>query len=224
MRRYTTVTKGGGKKVERSREMSQNEFKNVADTMVDMVRPGASVGRSTGRDGIDASVLAKKDDNLSVLSEADTVIPIANVGKMMKTQIADNAKISKEAKECVQECVSEFISFITSEASEKCHHEKRKTVNGEDILTALQVLGFDNYYEPLKLYLERYRKSAPARKFSKRGVSQQSVNNVNAMYHPHHQYLTYIMPTLQQHPMPMNQPFPYSNDSDHHHHHQSGIM
>ena len=28
---------------------------------------------------------------------------------------ASNAKIAKDAKETVQECVSEFISFITSE-------------------------------------------------------------------------------------------------------------
>jgi len=33
----------------------------------------------------------------------------------MKTALPDNAKIAKEAKECMQECVSEFISFITSE-------------------------------------------------------------------------------------------------------------
>jgi histone H3/H4 len=33
----------------------------------------------------------------------------------MKKALPENAKIAKEAKECVQECVSEFISFITSE-------------------------------------------------------------------------------------------------------------
>ena len=33
----------------------------------------------------------------------------------MKTALPENAKIAKEAKECMQECVSEFISFITSE-------------------------------------------------------------------------------------------------------------
>ncbi|TRY99715.1 hypothetical protein DNTS_025931, partial [Danionella cerebrum] len=53
--------------------------------------------------------------------------------------------IAKDAKECVQECVSEFISFITSEASERCHQEKRKTINGEDILFAMSTLGFDMY-------------------------------------------------------------------------------
>ena len=30
------------------------------------------------------------------------------------------AKIAKDARETVQECVSDFISFITSEACEKC--------------------------------------------------------------------------------------------------------
>lgn len=57
----------------------------------------------------------------------------------------------------MQECVSEFISFITSEASDRCHMEKRKTINGEDILFAMSSLGFDNYVEPLKIYLQKYR-------------------------------------------------------------------
>jgi len=35
--------------------------------------------------------------------------------------------------------------------------EKRKTINGEDILYAMSQLGFDNYVEPLKLYLQKYR-------------------------------------------------------------------
>jgi nuclear transcription Y subunit beta len=39
----------------------------------------------------------------------------APVARIMKMALPDNAKIAKEAKECMQECVSEFISFITSE-------------------------------------------------------------------------------------------------------------
>lgn len=68
-------------------------------------------------------------------------------------------QIAKEARECIQECVSEFISFITSEASERCQNEKRKTINGEDILYAMCALGFDNYVEPLTLYLHKYRET-----------------------------------------------------------------
>lgn len=39
----------------------------------------------------------------------------APVARIMKMALPENAKIAKEAKECMQECVSEFISFITSE-------------------------------------------------------------------------------------------------------------
>ncbi|OLN88806.1 Nuclear transcription factor Y subunit beta [Colletotrichum chlorophyti] len=91
------------------------------------------------------------------VKEQDRWLPIANVARIMKNALPENAKIAKEAKECMQECVSEFISFITSEASEKCHQEKRKTVNGEDILFAMTSLGFENYAEALKIYLSKYR-------------------------------------------------------------------
>lgn len=49
----------------------------------------------------------------------------------MKKCLPTTTKVSKDAKECVQECTSEFISFITSEAAERCELEKRKTINGE---------------------------------------------------------------------------------------------
>jgi len=90
----------------------------------------------------------------------------------MKTALPENAKIAKEAKECMQECVSEFISFITSEASEKCHQEKRKTVNGEDILFAMTSLGFENYAEALKIYLSKYREQTQSTRGENRPGSQ----------------------------------------------------
>ncbi|XP_005094164.1 nuclear transcription factor Y subunit beta isoform X2 [Aplysia californica] len=98
------------------------------------------------------------------LKEQDRFLPIANVARIMKKAVPQNGKIAKDAKECVQECVSEFISFITSEASERCHQEKRKTINGEDILFAMSTLGFDNYVEPLKLYLQKYRECSKGEK------------------------------------------------------------
>ncbi|KAI1001314.1 hypothetical protein K3495_g6884 [Podosphaera aphanis] len=103
------------------------------------------------------------------VKEQDRWLPIANVARIMKTALPENAKIAKEAKECMQECVSEFISFITSEASEKCHQEKRKTVNGEDILFAMTSLGFENYAEALKIYLSKYRDSQASRSENRPG-------------------------------------------------------
>lgn len=98
------------------------------------------------------------------LREQDRFLPIANVARIMKKAIPKSGKIAKDARECVQECVSEFISFITSEASDRCHQEKRKTINGEDILFAMSTLGFDNYVEPLKLYLQKYREAIKGEK------------------------------------------------------------
>ena len=89
--------------------------------------------------------------------EQDRFLPIANVSRIMKKALPANAKISKDAKETVQECVSEFISFITGEASDKCQREKRKTINGDDLLWAMTTLGFEEYAEPLKIYLQKYR-------------------------------------------------------------------
>ncbi|CAA7046277.1 unnamed protein product [Microthlaspi erraticum] len=89
--------------------------------------------------------------------EQDRFLPIANISRIMKRGLPANGKIAKDAKETMQECVSEFISFVTSEASDKCQREKRKTINGEDLLWAMATLGFEDYIEPLKLYLTRYR-------------------------------------------------------------------
>eukprot|EP00798_Chlamydomonas_sp_ICE-L_P016676 gene16676-22934_t len=91
--------------------------------------------------------------------EQDRFLPIANISRIMKKALPSNAKIAKDAKETVQECVSEFISFVTSEASDKCQREKRKTINGDDLLWAMSTLGFEEYVEPLKLYLQKYREA-----------------------------------------------------------------
>ncbi|KAL9653285.1 hypothetical protein ABK040_010992 [Willaertia magna] len=92
--------------------------------------------------------------------EQDRLLPYANIERIMKKTVElfnKNAKISKEAKECMQECVTEFICFVTGEASDRCYDEKRKTIGGEDVLSALEGLSFENYVSPLNLYLQRYR-------------------------------------------------------------------
>lgn len=52
----------------------------------------------------------------SNVREQDRFLPIANISRIMKKALPPNGKIAKDAKETVQECVSEFISFITSES------------------------------------------------------------------------------------------------------------
>ncbi|KAJ4462260.1 putative CCAAT-box binding factor HAP3 [Paratrimastix pyriformis] len=86
----------------------------------------------------------------------------------MKKALPKNAKIAKDAKEIVQKCVSEFISFVTAEAADHCQSEKRRTVNGDDLLAAMQNLGFDEYLDTLRVALHRIRDSAQTVKQDRR--------------------------------------------------------
>lgn len=53
--------------------------------------------------------------------------------------------------------LSDFTAPTAGEASDKCQREKRKTINGDDLLWAMSTLGFEDYVEPLKVYLHKYR-------------------------------------------------------------------
>ena len=68
-----------------------------------------------GRAGGPSSV--KSSSSESYAQSDANIHNFAPVARIMKGALPENAKIAKEAKECMQECVSEFISFITSEGS-----------------------------------------------------------------------------------------------------------
>ncbi|KAJ6460083.1 histone-fold-containing protein [Mycena vitilis] len=114
-----------------------------------------SLDHQTGQAQLTPEQISEVD--IGEYREQDRFLPIANVSRIMKAAVPPSTKIGKDAKECVQECVSEFISFITSEAAERSLLEKRKTIGGEDILYAMGTLGFDNYAEVLKIYLAKLR-------------------------------------------------------------------
>ncbi|KAF8394546.1 hypothetical protein HHK36_020757 [Tetracentron sinense] len=135
--------------------------RNKADQVYLFLEMVDNIGSRPNSDGqkykfSDASSASGADGSIK---EQDRLLPIANVGRIMKQILPPNAKISKEAKETMQECVTEFISFVTAEASSKCHNERRKTVIGDDICWAMGSLGFDDYAESLRRYLHKYRES-----------------------------------------------------------------
>ncbi len=67
-----------------------------------------------GEDAVNAELYEALND-ADIIREQDRLLPIANVARIMKQAVPTNAKIAKEAKDTVQACVSEFISFVTSE-------------------------------------------------------------------------------------------------------------
>ena len=91
------------------------------------------------------------------VQDQERFLPIANINRIMKNALPSDTKISKEARECVQECVSEFIAFITCESCEITQVEKRKTINGEDVIKAMENLNFVDYLDLVEFYNKRYK-------------------------------------------------------------------
>ncbi|EYU25664.1 hypothetical protein MIMGU_mgv1a026487mg, partial [Erythranthe guttata] len=89
--------------------------------------------------------------------DANQYMSIANITRIMRRVLPANAKIANNAKEAIEECISEFIRFITAEANARCHRDYRNTVTPEDVLAAMATLGFDDYLEPLTIFLNKHR-------------------------------------------------------------------
>lgn len=102
---------------------------------------------------------SNSEPSLSQSEQEEEYLPISNINRIMKSAINPSLKISKEAKKLMDECVTEFICFITSEASEKCKRERKKTISSDDIITVMNHLGFENYVVLMKVYYHKYKQS-----------------------------------------------------------------
>lgn len=57
----------------------------------------------------------KNNEKGGYLKEPDRYLPIANITRIMKSLLPNNAKVARDAKDITKECVSEFIGLITCE-------------------------------------------------------------------------------------------------------------
>lgn len=99
-------------------------------------------------------------ENFKILRSTDRLLPIANISKIMKKPTPKEAKIAKDSKEIMQRAASEFIAIITCNAKEICQSENRKTLNGEDLIRAMENLGMPYYSELCRVFLNRYREAS----------------------------------------------------------------
>ncbi|XP_020685032.1 nuclear transcription factor Y subunit B-1 [Dendrobium catenatum] len=107
----------------------------------------------------------------SNVRELDRLLPIAFISRIMKKALRPKGKIAKDAKETMQECVFEFISFITCEARDKCLREKRKKITEDDVLCAMTTLDrFEDYIKPHRLYSQKYKEIEGDGKGSAKGA------------------------------------------------------
>lgn len=56
--------------------------------------------------------MAEDAGDMEELREQDRFLPIANISRIMKKSLPDNAKIAKDAKETVQVCAVRVCAYI----------------------------------------------------------------------------------------------------------------
>ncbi|OQR98329.1 hypothetical protein ACHHYP_08751 [Achlya hypogyna] len=108
-------------------------------------------------------------------------IPVRNINKVMKHALPKDAKvkISDEAKEFMQECVTEFILYLASETRDQAIVNKRgkSTLTGSDTLRAFYNLGMTPYGDVLGVYHDKIKvvqEEAAKIKIEKRAAKIQS--------------------------------------------------
>lgn len=84
-------------------------------------------------------------------------MPVKNVTKIMAQILPNDARISVGAQEMIIQSATKYINFVTRKAKERTQSEYRKTINVEDLLWAIEKLGFDEYVGPLTTFVQRNR-------------------------------------------------------------------
>ena len=87
----------------------------------------------------------------------DLSLPIANINRIMNNSVSKDTKISKEAREMIQDSCTEFIAFFTSQACETLRQDRRKTMLGEDIIKNLRDFNLYKYASLLEYYNDKFK-------------------------------------------------------------------
>ncbi|KAK6922933.1 Transcription factor CBF/NF-Y/archaeal histone domain [Dillenia turbinata] len=129
-----------------------------------------------------------KEKALSIPLNSASMSGKTNQSSPVRSPLSGNLSDSSSKEQDRFLPVAYFISFITGEASDKCQREKRKTINGDDLLLAMTTLGFENYIGPLKVYLNKYtetvgEKNSLARQ-EEQSYSTIAVSPFNDGYYP----------------------------------------
>uniref|UniRef100_A0A023F979 Protein Dr1 n=5 Tax=Triatominae TaxID=70999 RepID=A0A023F979_TRIIF len=93
----------------------------------------------------------------------ELTLPRASINKMIK-ELAPTVRVANESRELILNCCTEFIHLIASEANEICNQSKKKTINAEHVLKALDSLGFGDYRADAEAVLQDCKAVAAKRR------------------------------------------------------------
>mmetsp|Transcript_28098 Transcript_28098/g.36817 ORF Transcript_28098/g.36817 Transcript_28098/m.36817 type:complete len:188 (+) Transcript_28098:164-727(+) len=90
--------------------------------------------------------------------------PQACIQRIVKAVLPDNIQIGKDAKAAFARAAGIFIMYLTACANDFCRESKRQQISGADVMMAISELEFHDLVEPLKDFLEEFRKEENARR------------------------------------------------------------
>ncbi|XP_064616234.1 DNA polymerase epsilon subunit 3-like [Liolophura sinensis] len=94
----------------------------------------------------------------------DLNLPNTVVARIIKDAIPDGVNVSKEARLAISKAASVFVLYATSCSNNFAMKAKRKTINAQDVLAAMEDMEFDKFIEPLQQCLDGFRKEQQDKK------------------------------------------------------------
>ena len=114
------------------------------------------------------------------LTEQERLLPLANIAHMMASMLPKNAKISKEAKQLMQELTTEFMCFTTSECNDVSLSHNRKSIGFEDLVEGFENVDLGMFIPIMRMQEEIYQKKQE-RKRAEQGKSAEPRRQTKAM-------------------------------------------
>ena len=84
----------------------------------------------------------------------DLNLPGSIVSRIVKDALPDGTKVSKEAQQAIAKAASVFVLYATSCSNQIAQKSNRKTIHGQDVISAMEDMEFDKFIRPLEANLE----------------------------------------------------------------------
>jgi len=94
----------------------------------------------------------------------DLNLPTSIVTKIIKDCLPNNCKVSKEANAAIAKAASVFVLYTTSSANAVAQKSNRKTISGQDVISAMSDMDFDKFVKPLESNLALWKKTQQDKK------------------------------------------------------------
>lgn len=98
----------------------------------------------------------------------DLNLPNSNITKIIKDSLPADVNMDKEARIAIARATSVFIMYLSSNAATAAHKHNHKTFSAQDVLNAINEMGFTSFIAPMKASLTQHQKSMKDKKDNKK--------------------------------------------------------